>query len=426
MNQYPNAKPVLLFVAIALSLPTLVQVTEGGFIEDSTANLPARSYCFSRDFSDIVGPNKQSKAEEWAQGFILNVKSDYTPGPVGFGVDAIGLLGPKLDSSRDRVNSGLLPVHDDGKAADDYSRLGLAAKLRVSKTKLKVGELQPNLPVLTFSDIRLLPPTYQGASLVSNEIAGLTLQAGQLRSTSLRNEAGDGEIGAMVGFVPRFQAGQLITSDRFNYAGADYAFNANRTSVGAWYAQLEDLYNQRYFSLKHSEPLGDWVLGASLGYFDSAEDGEQLLGKLDNQAAFSLLSAKYGGHTFYLGYQAMFGDDGLPRVFANVSPLGNEVPTFAFDAADERSWQVRYDYDFAALGVPGLVAGVRYIKGDNVDTGRGFEGEEWERDLDIGYVVQSGALKGLGVKVRNVTARSNYRTDVDENRLIFNYTWKLF
>nr|WP_235576657.1 OprD family porin [Pseudomonas taeanensis] len=414
-----------LALAVALAVPSSLMAAEGGFLADSSATLTARNYYFSRDYSGIVGPNQQSKAEEWAQGFILNFKSGYTPGTLGFGVDAVGLLGLKLDSSRDRVNTGLLPVTDAGKAADGYSRLGAALKVKLSKTELKIGELQPMLPVLYFGDIRLLPPTYQGASIVSNEIAGLTLQGGQLRSTSLRNEAGDGELGAMVGFVPRRQAGQLVTTDRFNYAGADYAFNDNRTAVGAWYSQLEDIYNQRYFSLKHSEPVGDWVLGASLGYFDSAEDGEQLIGKLDNQAAFSLLSAKYGGHTVYLGYQAMFGDDGLPRVFANVSPLGNEVPTYAFDAADERSWQARYDYDFAALGAPGLVAGVRYIKGDNVDTGRGFEGKEWERDLDIGYVVQSGSLKGLGVKVRNVTARSNYRTDVDENRLIFNYTWNL-
>ncbi|KFX68884.1 porin [Pseudomonas taeanensis MS-3] len=424
-NPVPRAMRAHLALAVALAVPSSLMAAEGGFLADSSATLTARNYYFSRDYSGIVGPNQQSKAEEWAQGFILNFKSGYTPGTLGFGVDAVGLLGLKLDSSRDRVNTGLLPVTDAGKAADGYSRLGAALKVKLSKTELKIGELQPMLPVLYFGDIRLLPPTYQGASIVSNEIAGLTLQGGQLRSTSLRNEAGDGELGAMVGFVPRRQAGQLVTTDRFNYAGADYAFNDNRTAVGAWYSQLEDIYNQRYFSLKHSEPVGDWVLGASLGYFDSAEDGEQLIGKLDNQAAFSLLSAKYGGHTVYLGYQAMFGDDGLPRVFANVSPLGNEVPTYAFDAADERSWQARYDYDFAALGAPGLVAGVRYIKGDNVDTGRGFEGKEWERDLDIGYVVQSGSLKGLGVKVRNVTARSNYRTDVDENRLIFNYTWNL-
>lgn len=417
----------LLSTAIAACLPSLSQAGEGGFIDDASATLTARNYYFSRDFSDIVGPNRQSKAEEWAQGFILNVKSGYTPGPVGFGVDAIGLLGLKLDSSPDRVNTGLLPTRESGKAADDYSRLGLAAKLRLSQTELKVGELQPNLPVLTYSDIRLLPPSYQGVSLVSNELAGLTLQAGHLNSTSLRNEAGDDQMLAMLGHLPQ----RAATSDAFNYAGGDYAFSAGRTTASAWYAQLEDIYDQRFLGLKHSQPVGAWTLGANLGFYDSADDGQGLLGEIDNQAAFALLSAKHGGHTFYVGYQAMFGDDAFPRVFANVSPLGNEVPTFEFASVDERSWQLRYDYDFAAMGVPGLVAGVRYIRGDNVDaqaTNRGgarYEGKDWERDLDIGYVVQSGALKGLGVRVRNVTARSNYRSDIDENRLILSYTWNL-
>jgi hypothetical protein len=29
------------------------------------------------------------------------------------------------------------------------------------------------------------------------------------------------------------------------------------------------------------------------------------------------------------------------------------------------------------------------------------------------------------VRVRNAIARSNYRTDIDENRLILSYTWTL-
>ncbi|MCY1491138.1 Porin-like protein NicP [compost metagenome] len=417
MNYKTRALPVLLS-----TLPLSALAAESGFIEDSTATLQLRNYYFSRDFSDIVGPNKQSRAEEWAQGFILNFKSGYTPGPVGFGIDAIGTLGIKLDSSPDRVNTGLLPVQEDGEAADDYSRLGVAGKMRLSKTELKVGELQPNLPVLMFSDIRLLPPSYQGASVVSSEIAGLTLQGGHLTGTSLRNEAGDDRIQAQIGYQPQRQA----SSDAFNYAGADYAFNANRTTVGAWYAQLEDIYDQRLISLKHAEPVGDWVLGANLGFFDSTEDGKQLIGEVDNQAFYSLFSAKRGGHTFFVGYQGMYGDQGFPKVFANITPLGNEVPTYEFASADERSWQVRHDYDFAALGIPGLTTTLRYIKGDNVDTGKGFEGEDWERDLDIGYVVQSGSFKGLGVRIRNVTARSNYRTDINENRLILNYTLALF
>ncbi|WP_312928538.1 OprD family porin, partial [Stutzerimonas nitrititolerans] len=396
---------------------------EEGFVEGASATLQARNYYFSRDFSDIVGANQQSKSEEWAQGFILNIKSGYTPGTVGFGIDVLGQLGIKLDSSADRVNTGLLPTGGDGKAADDFGRIGAALKARLSKTELKVGELTPNLPVLTFSDIRLLPPTYQGASLVSQEIEGLTLQAGQLRSGSLLNEAGDGKMRAKLGHVPQL-AGNAET-DRFNYAGADYAFNDKRSSVGIWCAQLEDIYDQRFYSLKHSEPVGDWVFGANLGFYDSKEDGERLLGDIDNRALFTLLSAKRGGHTFSVGYQAMFGDDAFPRVFNNITPLGNEVPTYEFAGADERSWQVRHDFDFAAVGIPGLVSTLRYIRGDNVDTGAGFEGKEWERDLDLGYTFQSDWLSGLGIRMRNVVARSNYRSDIDENRLIFNYTWKL-
>jgi len=409
-----------LAISVAAGMP-IIAAAESGFIEDATATLQARNYYFSRDFSDIVGPNPQSKAEEWAQGFILAFRSGYTQGTVGFGVDAIGQLGIKLDSSRDRVNTGLLPVHGDGRAADEYSRLAAALKTKLSATELRVGELQPNLPVLTFSDIRLLPPTYQGASIVSNEIEGLTLQGGHLRSTSLRNEAGDDRMRAMLGRTP-----QGAFSEAFNYAGGDYAFNGKRSSLGLWYAQLEDIYNQRFLGFKHSEPLGEWTMGANLGYYDSQEDGSKQLGSIDNQAFYSLLSAKRGGHTFYVGYQAMYGDSAFPRVFANVSPLGNEVPTYEFAEKDERSWQARYDYDFAALGIPGLVSTVRYITSDNVDTGRGFEGKAHERDLDIGYTVQSGPLKNVGIRVRNVAARSNYRSDIDENRLILSYTVTLF
>ncbi len=69
---------------------------------------------------------------------------------------------------------------------------------------------------------------------------------------------------------------------------------------------------------------------------------------------------------------------------------------------------------------------VRYVKGDDVDLATGGEGREWERDTDIGYVIQSGALKNLGILVRNSTVRSNYRSDVNESRLILNYSLALF
>ncbi|MNP21648.1 Porin-like protein NicP precursor [compost metagenome] len=106
----------------------------------------------------------------------------------------------------------------------------------------------------------------------------------------------------------------------------------------------------------------------------------------------------------------------------------NFVQIGDFASKDEQSWQARYDYNFAAMGVPGLTFMTRYLTGDNIDLGNNRpEGKEWERDTDIGYVVQSGALKNVGVKWRNATVRStHFGSDLDENRLILSYTLALW
>ena len=84
-----------------------------------------------------------------------------------------------------------------------------------------------------------------------------------------------------------------------------------------------------------------------------------------------------------------------------------------FANKDEKSWQARYDYNFAGVGIPGLTFMTRYVKGDNIDllTTSG-EGKEWERDMDIAYVFQSGPLKNLGVKWRNATTHQLRRRKI--------------
>lgn len=41
-------------------------------------------------------------------------------------------------------------------------------------------------------------------------------------------------------------------------------------------------------------------------------------------------------------------------------------------------------------------------------------------------MVQDGTLKGLGLKWRNASVRSNFGNDLDENRLIVSYTMTLW
>ncbi|MCC6074027.1 OprD family outer membrane porin [Pseudomonas sp. GCM10022188] len=47
---------------------------------------------------------------------------------------------------------------------------------------------------------------------------------------------------------------------------------------------------------------------------------------------------------------------------------------------------------------------------------------EWERNLRFDYVVQSGALKGLGLAWLNASLRRDVTTTIDENRLIVSYS----
>ncbi len=134
-----------------------------------------------------------------------------------------------------------------------------------------------------------------------------------------------------------------------------------------------------------------------------------------------------GGHAFGLGYQKMSGDTGFAYINGTDPFLVNYVQIGDFANKDEKSWQVRYDYNFAAIGIPGLTFMTRYLTGDDVDLGAaGNSGKEWERNTDIAYVFQEGPLKNFGVKWRNATVRSNFANDLDENRLILSYTMSLW
>ncbi|MNG12085.1 Porin-like protein NicP precursor [compost metagenome] len=83
---------------------------------------------------------------------------------------------------------------------------------------------------------------------------------------------------------------------------------------------------------------------------------------------------------------------------------------------------MRHDYNFVALGVPGLTLMNRYISGDNIHTGTITDGKEWGRESELAYTLQSGPLKSLNVKWRNSTMRRDYsNNEFDENRIIINY-----
>ncbi len=422
MLKTPIARGVALAtLGATLAIPTMVQAA---FLEDSKATLELRNFYFNNDFRNEGGNpasgqfGGQSKAEEWAQGFIFNYQSGFTEGTVGFGVDAIGLLGLKLDSSPDRTGTGLLPGGTASGAPDDYGRIGGAAKARISKTTLKVGEMIPKLPTILPSDSRLLPQTFRGGMLTSQEIEGLTASFGRMTETSSRSEAGFADL-------QMSNAGSGVDSDRFDFASVKYQWN-KELSTSYDYGNLDKNYKQHILNLIHVMPLGEnQSFKSDIRYAHSTDDGTT---NVDNKAFGAMFTYSLGGHAFGAAYQDMNGDTGYPYLTGGDAYLVNYAmidPTYADH--DEKSWQVRYDYNFAAIGVPGLTFMTRYIKG--TDAGNAGNGKEWERNTDIGYVVQNGALKNLGVKLRNGTYRGETAggasREIDQTRFIVSYTLPL-
>jgi hypothetical protein len=68
----------------------------------------------------------------------------------------------------------------------------------------------------------------------------------------------------------------------------------------------------------------------------------------------------------------------------------------------------------------------RYISGSNVHTGTITDGKEWGRESELGYTLQSGALKNLTLRWRNSSIRRDFsNNEFDENRLIVSYPLSL-
>lgn len=408
-------------IASALALAGVAPLSQAAFIEDSSASFETRNMYFNRDFRDGTSA-QQSKRDEWAQGFMLNLQSGYTDGTVGFGVDALGMLGVKLDSSPDRTGSGLLPT-DNGRAVDDYSKLGLTGKVKISATELKIGALIPELPILKPNDGRILPQTFNGGLLTSKEFKNLVFTGGRLDKAKDRDSTDYEEI-ALNNKNSRFVSG--ATGKHFNFGGVDYKF-ADKITGSYHFAQLDDVYRQHFLGLVASRPLGPGTFGTDLRLAISDDTGAAHGGKIDNTSLNGLFSYALNGHKLSAGYQHMSGDSAFPYVDGADPYLVNFVQINDFAGAEERSWQARYDYDFAKLGIPGLSFMSRYLSGDNIKLKNGETGKEWERNSEIRYIVQSGTFKDVAFRLRNATYRSNYSArDADEVRVLVSYSLALW
>lgn len=412
----PVRAPCLAVLGLSvIASPALAE----GFMDDSHGTLTLRNYYLDREYKD---DGAKTAAREWAQGFIMNVESGYTPGTVGFGLDARGLLGVKLDSAPHRSGTELLPVSSsDKRAADEYSRLAMTGKFRVAQTTVKSGDVSIFLPFAFASPSRLLPQTFRGTTLSSRDIDGLILNTGYIDRINKRDST---NYQAMRIASPNRRFNGAATTSHMAYVGGDYQVNED-LSLRAYHAEVAELYQQNTLALLHNLPVGEGVLTSDLRSFFSDEDGSAKAGKVDNRNLSELFGYRLGGHRVSLGYMHASGDTATPYV-SGTELMGMSELTMSSDFlnAKERTWQAIYDYDFAAAGVPGLKSRLRYVRGDHIELAalKADDRKEREFQMELGYVIQSGPLKNLGLLARKSIYRNDFPSGAafrDENQTRF-------
>ncbi|AEB58555.1 OprD family porin [Ectopseudomonas mendocina] len=377
-----------------------------GFIEDANLDLLLRNAYFNRDYKDNT-----NDAKSWGQGFIATFESGFTQGTVGFGVDAFGLLGIKLDSGRGRNYRAFFDTDSEGRPVDDLSQAGGAVKLRVSNTVIKYGNQFPSLPVLAHDDSRLLPQSFTGTLVTSNEIEGLELNAGRFTA--------DSPMGDSARDPNRLKSIDVL--------GGSYAVSDD-LSLAVYHADLEDMYKRYYANANYNLALAaDQALNFDFNIYRTKYDTGSVAaidlggdGQGDRNTIWSL-AAKYsiGAHAFIVAHQRNSGDAGFAYDYGDGGAsiyLANSYYS-DFNLKDERSWQASYELDFAEYGVPGLRYKFAYVRGDNIDTGTDNNGTEREIFNQIGYTIQSGAAKDLHLRLRNSIYRSSTDVGPDLNEI---------
>ena len=412
----------LMVLGLATATPAFAagQADAKGFVEDSALNVLLRNAYINRDYSE-----GRQDSSEWGQAAIANFSSGFTQGTVGFGVDAFAAYGLRLDSTRRRSGNGGIDffIQDsNGNPEHDVAKGGASLKVRLSNTVLAYGDLRPTLPVLYHDNSRLLPESYTGTMLTSNEIEGLELVAGTFHAQSRKSDEGR-------------DSGGLKSIDVF---GGSYQFN-DALSAAFYASDVEDVVKRQYVNLNYTMPIASNSLNFDLNGYRSKYD-EDFYDSGKNRIWSLATTYTTGPHAFTLAYQRSSGDVGFDYGgYQNAGGTGNGGSSIwlansywsDFNAEDERSWQVAYTVDFAQYGWPGLTYRVAYVRGTDITTSQTTSGKEHEFFNQISYTVQSGAAKDLSVRLRASSLRvssdaSEYNVSGKEVRFYLDYPFSVF
>jgi outer membrane porin, OprD family len=381
------------------------------FFRDSLLQFVARTYYLTRDNAD------GSRSQAWAGGGWLAFRS----GLIGdvFGVHLAGYTSQPIFAPFDEGGTKLLapPQNSIGVLGQIYGRVQLGDQ------EIRGGRQLVDTPLINPFDVRMVPNTFEGATLVSlpDKDRNYDYSVGYLWTIKQR-DSND--------FIQMSDA--LTGSDVINH-GAAFGMIKYRPAPGlsltAMDYNVQDVVNtafgQAEYDFKQPKGVPNWILGANV--IGQRSIGADLL----TGTPFETYQASAKGQMTYAGWTLFVAGSitgSESKIFSQYGSKPNytDMQQVSFDNANEKAVGASIAYDFGSAGLPGLSTGAWYTHGwgaINTSTNTAIP-DRRELDLWIQYRPTEGPLKGLRVKTQysNLWQQGNVRDPQPEFRFIVDYT----
>ena len=381
------------------------------FFRDSLLQYVARTYYFTRDNSD------GSRSQAWAAGGWLAFRS----GLIGdmFGVHIAAYGSQPIFAPPDEGGTRLLTPDQNSIAV-----LGqVYGRVQIGDQEIRGGRQLVDTPLINPQDNRMVPNTFEGATLVSlpDNDRNYDYSVGYLWTIKQR-DSND--------FIPMSDA--LAGSDTFNH-GAAYGMIKFRPLSGlslvAMDYNVQDMVNTAFgqveYDFKQPKGVPNWIIGANV-------IGQQSIGSnlltgtpFETYQASAKVQMAYAGFTLFVA-GSITGDESSIFSQYGTKPNYTDMQQASFDKAGEKAIGGSVAYDFGTVGLPGVSTGAWYTHGWGAidpSSNLGIPNRD-ELDLWIQYRPTEGPLKGFRLKTQyaNVWQQGNVRESQPEFRFIVDYT----
>ena len=159
----------------------------------------------------------------------------------------------------------------------------------------------------------------------------------------------------------------------------------------------------------------------SAQYTSQKSVGDELAGDFDTGMYGTQLAFSYASTIFTLARTSVDTNSEVRSPFGGY-PGYTSILVEDFNRAGEDTWLIGLSYDFAAIGLNGLSAFSNYVRGDTPDSGSAASPDQKELDFTLDYRPGWRLLKGLWIRARAGFVNRHHAGDINDYRIILNYS----